>query len=282
MFRWLLLFYLIVTALSVSFQAVAQDISKFDPDDVNVSYIYAALMGSGTYKIDDRRISMLRIPISLSQREPTKESAGIKWYSPVVIGYDGVTDNDWLGRFLDEDLVTLTVLPGFEYQIPVSNHWTIKPFSHLGMAQDFVREKTILMAVLGLRGLGTWKQPDGWEFRWGNAIRFAAEHQLSSVYHQEFALLETGIDFRRSTKFEMFGSRINAGAYYLFQYFVPDLDFAETPSRKSDIEMLHEIGISVGLKKPRKLLGLNMTQVRVGYKRGDVFNGWTLGIDFPF
>lgn len=282
MYRWLLLFYLLVTALSVSLQAVAQDVSKIDSDEINVSYIYAAIMGSGTYKIDDRRISMLRIPISLSQRELKKERAGIKWYSPVVIGYDNVTDNDWLGRLLDEDLVTLTVLPGFEYQIPFTDHWTIKPFSHLGVAQDFVREKTILMAVLGLRGLGTWKQPDGWEFRWGNAIRFAAEYQLSSEYHQEFALLETGVDFRRSTKFEMFGSRLSAGAYYIFQYFVPDLDFAETPFRKSDIEMLHELGVSVGLKKPRKLLGLNVTQVRVGYKRGDVFNGWTLGIDFPF
>ncbi len=35
-----------------------------DFEDLSVSYIYAAVMGTGTYKIEDRRISMLRIPFS--------------------------------------------------------------------------------------------------------------------------------------------------------------------------------------------------------------------------
>jgi hypothetical protein len=282
MFRAVLLSGAIIASLWVSSQSRAQDLTTLTRDDVNVSYIYAALMGSGTYKIDERRISMLRIPFSLTRRELAEDTAGMKWYAPVVIGYDGVTDNDWLGTILDDDLVTLTVLPGFEYQIPYSPTWAIKPFGHFGAARDFVSEETILMSVLGVRALGTWKHPDGWEFRWGNTLRLAAEYNLHSNHHEKFSLLETGVDYRRDTALMVLERKVNAGVYYRFQYFRPDWDLVEIPFRQSRIEVLHELGISVGLKKPRKFFGITFSRVRVGYKRGDGLRGWTFGTEFPF
>jgi hypothetical protein len=101
---------------------------NYDLEDIEVSYIYAALMGTGTYNIDGRRITMLRLPFSRTQRKMTESRAGFKWNLPVVIGSDKLPTSDWFDELFPDKLVTLTVLPGFEYQKKITPRWTVKPF----------------------------------------------------------------------------------------------------------------------------------------------------------
>ena len=74
---------------------------------------------------------MLSIPLGYTQREMTQEQAGVEWTMPLVLGYDEVTAQEWFGDLLDEDLVTLTALPGVRYQLPLDETWTLKPFGNL-------------------------------------------------------------------------------------------------------------------------------------------------------
>jgi hypothetical protein len=253
-----------------------------DADDVDVSYIYAAVMGTGSYKINGRRITMLQLPLSYTQREMTEDKPGMVWNLPISLGYDTVTDHDWFGDLLDDNLVTLTLLPGFEYQIPLDDTWTIKPFGNLGAGRDFSAEETVWMGVLGVGALGTWHLPDGWELRWGSAIQMAGEYQEQSHHRTSFGLFETGIDGRWDTPLLLADRVVNAGAYYIFQYFNPEWDIDALRPRESDIGVLHEIGVSVGLQKPVTFLGVSFSRVRVGYNRGSGVRGWTFGTEFPF
>ena len=255
---------------------------ELNENDFTVSYSYAAVMGTGTYKIDGRRITMLRLPFSLTQRRMTEEQFGMKWYAPVVIGYDAVSDNDWLDTIFDEDLVTLSVMPGFQAHLPLGEHWSIKPFGNLGVTQDFSLDETIAMAVLGIKGQRVWRRDDGSEFRWGAAGRLVGEYQTRSDETVGFSLLETGLDYRLDTAFRMLEHKINVGAYYLLQYYLPVWDIAESPNQDSEIRTLHEVGFSFGFKEPRKLFGFYLDRVRVGYKYGNDFRGWTMGTTFPF
>ena len=250
--------------------------------EADVSYIYTAGMGTGTYKINGRRITMFSLPLSYTQREMTAEQPGVEWQMPVIIGYDAVSNHDWIGDLLDEDLVTLSALPGVEYQLRVNQTWAIKPFGHLGYGHDFVSDENILMAVLGARALGTWHHPDGWEFRWGNAFRLAGEYQTKSYHRTSFGLLETGVDLRRNTSLQVMERKVNAGVYYRYQYYIPEWDIDQLRPRESDIGSLHEIGVSIGLKRPVTLLGVSFSRVRVGYNWGSGVEGWTFGTEFPF
>jgi hypothetical protein len=225
---------------------------------------------------------MLQAPIKFSQREMSQEQFGISWHVPVSVGYDGVTDNNWLDKVFSDDLVTLAAMPGVELQIPYNDTWTIKPLGHLGASRDFTNEETIIMSVLGVRALGTWKEPDGSEFRWGSGIRLAGEYQLKSYNSMGFTILETGVDYRRDTGFQTLERKVNAGVYARIQYFVPTWDITDTPLGESEIVTIGEIGLSVGLKRPYKLFGYSFNRVRVGYQRGDGFKGWTFGTEFPF
>lgn len=252
-------------------------------DLADVSYIYSAVMGTGTYKIEDRRISMLRVPFAWTQRELTQEQVGFKWHLPVVLGYDAMNYPDWLSRFLEDELVTLTVLPGFEVKQHLTDYWVFKPFGNLGAGYDFSRNETILMGILGIRGLGTWIYPDASEFRVGTSVRYAAEYQIQSARYTGFTMLEGGVDYRRDTYLKVFSRKTNAGVYYRLQAFIPEWRADENPDgSETRLVLVHEIGGSVGLQNPFSILGIPISRVRMGYKFGQHVRGVTFGTEFPF
>ena len=275
--------WLIVVCLSAA--ATAQDLEidlEIDPDNVEVSYIYAAVMGTGSYKIDGRRISMLEMPFSWTQREMTDTSAGFKWYMPVVIGHDNIDWSDGLDEFLPNALVTVTVLPGFEYQMRLKPGWIIKPFGHVGLTHDFVTHEVVVLGVLGLSSLSQFDFNHGWELRWGNKMRISGEYQFKSESRTNFGMLETGVDIRKGTGLMAWGHEIDIGTYYIYQYFLPEWGALDEPSHNSDVANVHELGLSLGLKSPRKILGITFNRVRLGIKVGGDIRGFTIGGEFPF
>jgi hypothetical protein len=276
------LLYCLITVSVLSRTVSAQEIREIDRDDVDVSYIYAALMGTGSYKIDGRRISMLRLPFSWTQRKMTDTEAGFKWYMPVIIGNDSVGGSDWLDQLFPDNLVTLTVMPGFEYQIPLTSDWALKPFGYAGVTHDFTTDELVLLGVAGLSSVARFDLDHDWELRWGNKVRFAVEHQTRSEFSTSFGIFETGLDLRRGTGFVVYEREVDISGYYRFQHFIPDWDVSDAPDRRSEIDNIHEFGFSVGLKKPKKIFGITFNRVRVGYKTGGDVRGFSIGGEFPF
>lgn len=255
-----------------------------DPqNDLYVSYIYAAVMGTGTYEIDGRRIAMLRIPFSYRQQKVTEEQVGIRWTLPVVIGYDAFSYEDWLDRLLDDEMVTLTVMPGFEVAQHFSPAWVFKPFGNIGMGYDFVHDKPVVMGVLGIRMLGTYEYADTSELRLGTSARYAAEYQLDTEDYFGFSMMEIGADYRRDTHLDLFSRDTNAGVYWRSQFFLPKWNIHQlNDDEREQVKIINEIGVSVGLRKTYSKWGLTVSRVRMGYTFGDGFHGWAFGTEFPF
>ena len=274
--------WILLIGCGIAVPVKAQPPAEFDLEDVDVSYIYAAVMGSGSYKIDGRRITMLRLPFSWTQRPMTEEQKGIKWYLPVIVGNDSVEGSDWFDELFPDNLVTLTIMPGFEYQLPISPRWTLKPFAYAGVTHDFVTDEVVLLGVAGLSSLTRFDLDEDWELRWGNKLRFAAEHQVKSDFRTNFGIFETGFDLRRGTGWMVYGREVDVSSYYRFQHYIPEWDATSAPDRQSELENVHELGFSVGLKKPRKLFGITFNRVRLGYKKGGDIRGFTIGGEFPF
>ena len=80
-----------------SSKGAAQPVALSD-EDLEVSYIYAAVLGTGTYQIKGRRLTMFRLPFSWAQHQATEETPGWKWLFPTVLGYDDLSnvDSDWI------------------------------------------------------------------------------------------------------------------------------------------------------------------------------------------
>lgn len=267
--------------------AAAQPVSPtpYGPDDeIAVSYLYAAVMGSGTYSVRDRRITMFRLPFGGSLRPETDLRPGWNWLLPVTVGYDDLSgvDSGWIGALMPDQLVTLSVLPGVEYVVHMSPDWQLKPFVQFGGGRDFSIDEGFLLAQVGVRSLALFGLAHGWEVRWGNTVRWAAENQLGSGDRWGFAVLETGVDLQREAAFKVFGQPVTLGAYLIFQHMMPRWLASRAPDRRESIADLKEVGLSGRLAQGFDVAGIPFNSLRIGYKRGGGFRGWTIGSDFPF
>lgn len=264
--------------------AIATDISQYSDQDLEVSYIYAAILGTGTYQIKGRRLTMLRVPFSWSKNDTETVPAKLRWLLPVVLGYDdlGSVDSDIIDALLPDNLKTLTFLPGVEYRYPVSSNWDVKPFIQAGVGRDFSIDETIYMTQLGIRSLTLYEPANKWELRWGNTLRWAAEYQVESEDQLRLTIFETGLDARYELPFTVLNRRSDIGVYYIYQRLTPKWTSTRASDYRADARSLNEIGISLGFKTPHKLLGIDVQRFRIGYKTGGSFEGWTLGTSFPF
>jgi hypothetical protein len=266
--------------------AHAQDagVQDVELEDVDVSYIYPVVMGSGVYRIDGRRLSMLTLPISITQSRLDEEDTdlGVKWYIPVTVGYDEVDGFDWLDPELDETLATLSAMPGVQVSIALDENWIVRPFAQLGVGHDFVAHEDYALGVIGTRLLGTWVLDQNWELRWGASLRFAGETQFKSGRQTSFGMAETGLDLRRDTGVRLAGERMNAGVYYRLQSYYPEWTVGQFLTNRSEVNDVHEFGVSLGLAQPQNIFGFTFRRVRFGIQRGSGFKGWTFGTEFPF
>jgi hypothetical protein len=262
-----------------------------DPSDlVEVNYIQAAVLGTGTYRLNGRRVSMLRLPLTWQQRpavpaaDGQPKRLGWRWLFPMVIGYDdlGGVQSRSIDELFPEELVTLSIMPGLEITYPRTENWYLKPFLELGGGRDFSSKETYGLIHLGLRSL--WQRELGprWTLRWGNALRWAGEHQFNSGASTGFGILDSGVDVRRVLPWRLDGRRVDAGAYYIYERFLPKMTIGRADDWRGRAVELHEFGMSVGVDAGWKLLGVSLKRLRLGYKKGGKLKGWTIGTEFPF
>jgi hypothetical protein len=87
---------------------------------------------------------------------------------------------------------------------------------------------------------------------------------------------------RRNLPWKLFEQRLNLGAYYIYQRYMPEWRAGKADDWKNRAREVHEFGLSLGVPQGRKVLGFNVKRFRVGYKKGGKFQGWTFGTEFPF
>jgi hypothetical protein len=265
--------------------AAAVCAADLDPYDlIEVSYIHAAILGTGTYTLNDRRITMLKMPFAWNQRPASAESVGWRWLAPTVLGYDDLSGvgSDIIESLLPDQLVTLSVMPGVEFIYPVNERWYLKPFVEIGGGRDFNQEETFFLTHLGLRTLAPFEFGENWQLLLGGALRWAGEYQVRSEDTNAFGIIDLGLDVRRNLPWKLFQQRLNMGAYYLYQHYLPEWRAGEADDWRNRAREVHEFGLSLGIPQGKKFFGFNVRRVRVGFKKGGKFQGWTFGTEFPF
>lgn len=273
---------LFLTLLGMGLSVHAQ---QRDPDDLlNVSYIHAAVLGTGSYTLNDRRVTMLKLPLSWKQRAETPESMGWRWLAPVVFGYDDLSqvDSDIIQALMPDEMVTVTAMPGLELIFPVSRNWYLKPFIELGGGRDFQAEENFALAHFGLRSLSHFRPSERWRLLLGAGLRWAGEYQVHSEDTNAFGIAEVGLDVRRDLPWRLFEQRFDIGTYYIYQRYLPIMMLGDAVDWQNQAVELHEFGLSLGVEEGLKILGLNVRRVRLGFKKGGKFQGWTVGTEFPF
>jgi hypothetical protein len=246
------------------------------------NYAYSVFIGTGQYQISDRTIYVIRAPLRFSLKSPDYDSGkfGYSLLLPMSVGITNYKDLSELPELSVESLQTMSITPGVEMQIPVSENWLIKPFAQAGLGWDLKSSSNSFIWGTGARARAWFGENKKWlvggEVLWaGNNPKYADEPDT------KFSRLGIGAEYKWQTSWSPFGRRVSLHGRVLQYYFAHRVAY-EAPPTEVKIQNATEIGLSFGLNPPVNILGYKFRQGGVGYERSDEVRAIKLFTTFPF
>jgi hypothetical protein len=146
-----LCFAIIIPAMQANAQQ-AQTITI--PDDTGnlVHFSYATLLGTGQYRLDDRTVTIFRLPLGWTAREATPDKYGINIDIPVAVGLHDYTFFEDVIPIGDQ-MSTISAVPGLELEFLVGDRWRVKPAVYTGLGYDISNNEAALIYGAGISAL---------------------------------------------------------------------------------------------------------------------------------
>jgi hypothetical protein len=213
-----------------------------------VNFAFARYLGTGFYATGDSRIFVLQIPMNYTLKPIDMSSLEPGWMLrlPITIGlvdFENIQDSDIPGL---NDVGTLSIIPGIEYQYPVTGNWSLNPFFDLGLAHDFNTDVSVRVFGLGIKSFAYFAHGDN-TLLLGNRLLYANENTENIEGSTDFAVFETGLDYRIPSSFLPFGYPLTFSLYYINHYYINDLVFVRVTENPIELTSSNEVGFTVSL-----------------------------------
>lgn len=268
------------TILLILFTAGASAGADEPGDTINVAY--AQILGSGIYEIGDRRAYVLNMPFAFVLYEPENRDWAMNLLLPVTVGVLDVPWDDFWGSDLDGDrLQTLSVVPGIEMDIPLDDHWSLKPFIQAGYVHDAKEDYDAWVYFGGLKGLARY-QLGAYDVGLGAGITVAEQRPVSRGDNTGIGVIELGVDVRRALDMQLRGKPMELSVYAIASNYYNDLDLLDIEDEDFHIKRTYEIGLTLGIAQPVRFWGVDWQRLGMGYKWGDGLESITFNTGFPF
>jgi hypothetical protein len=115
----------------------------------SVPWAYGAYFGTGWYEVEgDREIYVIRYTPRWKYREADladdgTRTIGIEFRFPITFGLDNFSYDDLVGSTDLDNLTSLSVTPGIDITIPVTERWLLRPFAALGWGSAFNTSESV-------------------------------------------------------------------------------------------------------------------------------------------
>src|SRR5262247_3779907 len=114
-------------AASAATCAVAQQPPPVTEEATLINWWYSATFGTGFYKIGPAVATVIRLPFSYRLQSMEDGKLGINLLAPVTVAAYHLNLHE-LDQFnLHDDVAAVSVLPGVELEIPMTERWRLKP-----------------------------------------------------------------------------------------------------------------------------------------------------------
>jgi hypothetical protein len=246
------------------------------------NYAYSVFAGTGVYKIDDRRIYILRVPMKFDLKKIDYEAGekyGLRLLLPVSVGITDFEDAEGLPDFGVDDLHTFSTAPGLEVPIALSSRWQIKPFAQLGYGVDLKSDSKSVIWGTGLRSSIRLGETSRWII--GGEFLWAGNNPNGDEPTTSFSRLGAGAEYRIPTDWEMAGRRVSWNLRLIQWYYSNAVNF-KPPRERYELTEVTEVGVSLSVDKPIKILGYGFSQAGIGYEKTSGFDAIVFYTTFPF
>lgn len=176
------------------------------------------------------------------------------------------------GEALDS-LTAVSVVPTADIWLPVGERWTVIPF--VGLGGGWLIEEDVAIAILtaGARALWVHHLNEPTQIRVQPRVQYDLNMNRPDGILGDWGRLDLSAEIRYA-----FGSpgdryRLEAGVYVQGFYYWDDIDFELPAVTPDSVETQAEVGVSLGLREPFEVFGLDLSRVYLGVRVGD-------GVDF--
>ncbi|MFA9421032.1 MAG: hypothetical protein ACERLB_12850 [Gammaproteobacteria bacterium] len=266
--RWLFHLPLLLVFLAVSHSALAAD-------PANIHWAYSAYFGTGTYKLGDlATVAVVRPTPGWTFREAAidedgKRTVGWRLRVPVAIGYHQFDFRN-ISEIIDPgNVVTLSVIPGVEMDIPVTRRWLLRPLLYAGWGTVTDSSETAWSYWTGIKSRYTWNTG---KLEWSllNAISYVGFNPNADGTEGMVPIM-AGFEWAYPfTNWKMDNVPLELSWHLEYTSFQNDLDIP--PFLDSNTERvldLWQVGVALGKHgKSFEFLGMEWDRIGLAVERG--------------
>lgn len=259
---------------------------------LNVPYIVQ--FGFGAYSVGGLTADTYRIPLAKTfDLGETRDDWRLR-----LTAYLGYSHVDFETRVIGPKLTAsqdyVFVLPQAELLIPLSPHWTLKPYVAFGSGYGF-------NGKVQLEGYGNGALDDGFDLLYavgvstryeqpfkgltaslGSRLGWAGEMLADGGAEQSFATFQIGTEIRHPLGISLAGKQIDLAESFIYYHFFPAAKFSIPGEQPLKVSNQYEFGATIAMAKPSSLWIFEDPQVGVSYRFGDGMTGFRLNLGFPF
>jgi hypothetical protein len=250
---------------------------------VNVNYVYAALLGFGGYSLAGLSANVYALPLSDKLTDTPRPGWSLRLLLPVQVGlyHFGAT---FAGQRISINQQSVTVVPGAELQIPLTDNFAVKPFAQGGightLGQD-VGNADAWVYLMGVRSVAEWHAGQ-YTLSLGNAAIYAGDNTIGPGFGEHYVSLQAGGEVRRPLGFSIGDFSPDLGVYLAGYYYPTPLRFSRFLHDPLRVSYQTEIGFSVGSAEPFRLLWLSNPRIGAGVVFGSGLTVYHVNFGFPF
>lgn len=269
-----LLSALVVTAAQAQTRAVQEQKEL-------INWYYAATFGTGVYTAGDRSVAVVQLPISHVIRPVGEGRSGLQLKVPVTFGfYDYSFDDAFTGDF-PEQVSTVSVMPGLEWEIPLSRRWIVKPYFSGGFGQELSGKESALIYDFGIKSRFLLGEDKGVEFALVTALT-AAGYQPRGGPREPFGVFAVGIDLVIPSNLILFDRPLFFGLTPIYSKYFSRLNFAEFNDADNQLREQFEVDFSILSRRPWTLKYFDVDRVGLAIRSSNQVFGVSLFTSLPF
>jgi len=240
--------------------------------------LFADLEGAQVQDVTASSFAVYRIPISYRLRSLDDHPWGLRLTFPVSFGSYRIEALNEVDEFI-EDLQSVSIIPGVEFELSAGPRWVLKPFAEVGIGTDSNGGGSDVLWGTGLRAIGTYR-PKTTHLTVGSAAIYK-EPATSRGSFDSYSKLEAGLDGQWPLGFSLGRRRASGGIFGITRRYF-DLDVQRLGEDRLEVEQSYEVGLSFATDPAIRVVGIDFPWVGLGYAFGEVFGGVRLYLSFPF
>ena len=246
-----------------------------------INWYYSATFGTGVYTAGDRTVSVLQVPYSRAWKNPDDDGYGLKFKVSSTLGfYDYNLDRAFSGNVPDR-ISTLSVLPGVEWELPVTPHWTVRPYVDGGYGQELTGGESAWIYDFGLKSRFVFARDEGVEFALVNSLTSAGYRQ-SGGPTQPFGYLATGVDITIPTGRSAFGRPLDIGITPIYFYYFNRFNLTQLNNTQNRIREEVELAVSLTSRRPWSFKFFDVERIGLAVRNSGDVTGVSLFTALPF